>query len=613
MNEPVPPARHKHSAVLYDDAIWIYGGMSDLKECSDLWKWDMRLKTWTTFKLKNNPGPLHSHAACRLPSCMIIFGGERDGHSTNDLWKFSFDTETWEKIVPDGVKPHPRAECVALAVSDLLLKGTNPQGSQQECRNARTRLRTSNSADCKSRHLSYLPQNRVSPFEKTYVFQPSGENYTDGSDPNAAQKIQDDTKNAANGFLREISKLSQLNLSRLQNKCNYTVLTTGNNDSTESLLRQHATTIEITEISDHVATPSRMVKSKSAYAFKNKRFNGDDVSPDRNKQPESAKRMMTHEPISVPNFSVLTLPTPVLTPVEAARLVFLDSDEERDYRRDPLDSVVPPKDVDVASKDETEVHFQVKRDESYISHLGYADNPLMYQQQVDSTSGGGGGGVTVKFSNYPRVEEISDENNSTSDYASIETVSHVSSKNGRPLHKPECNVQLFRAKETGDGPFGFCNPNYLGPDIKVLLTNETTTAWYDENDGRKQYAKILNTPDSVLEDNMGRSTSRHIFLEENVEMQNMSNSELSKSHSKNTIKSESGHHGCLKQRGCKSRASSASRADHKGLRRVHVAETAEVHHPEVFVPLYVFVIGGKEHGQITVFKRPVSIWKLKLF
>lgn len=39
---------------------------------------------------------------------------------------------------------------------------------------------------------------------------------------------------------------------------------------------------------------------------------------------------MTREPISVPNFRSLALPTPILTPVEAARLVFVDPDEDTD-------------------------------------------------------------------------------------------------------------------------------------------------------------------------------------------------------------------------------------------------------------------------------------------
>ena len=28
--------------------------------------------------------------------------------------------------------------------------------------------------------------------------------------------------------------------------------------------------------------------------------------------------------------------------------------------------------------------------------------------------------------------------------------------------------------------------------------------------------------------------------------------------------------------------------------------------------VYMFVVGGKEHGQVTVFRRPLSVWKLLL-
>lgn len=70
--------------------MWIYGGMTDLHERNDLWKWDIVSRTWSSIKTKQNPGPLHSHAACRLPSSMIVFGGERSGLPTNDLWKFNF-------------------------------------------------------------------------------------------------------------------------------------------------------------------------------------------------------------------------------------------------------------------------------------------------------------------------------------------------------------------------------------------------------------------------------------------------------------------------------------------------------------------------------------------
>lgn len=90
-----------------------------------------------------------------------------------------------------GPKPQPRAESVALAVSELLIRGTNIDNSKPKPKNQRTRL-------C---------NNRISPNEAP----------------------------ARPSFLKEISKLSQINLSRLSHptKCSYSVLS-GQDDNEES-------------------------------------------------------------------------------------------------------------------------------------------------------------------------------------------------------------------------------------------------------------------------------------------------------------------------------------------------------------------------------------------
>lgn len=63
-----------------------------------------------------------------------------------------------------------------------------------------------------------------------------------------------------------------------------------------------------------------------------------------------------------------------------------------------------------------------------------------------------------------------------------------------------------------------------------------------------------------------------------------------------------------KSKEVKSRALSASRVVEK---KSFDADFDRVLDP--YVPLYVYVMGGKEQGQVTVFQRPISIWKLKLF
>jgi hypothetical protein len=65
----------------------------------------------------------------------------------------------------------------------------------------------------------------------------------------------------------------------------------------------------------------------------------------------------------------------------------------------------------------------------------------------------------------------------------------------------------------------------------------------------------------------------------------------------------------------KSRASSASRAEKQMFGHSQENENEEdvsCFGTEPSVPLYMFVLGGKEQGQVTVFKRPVSVWKLQL-
>lgn len=273
-----------------------------------------------------------------------------------------------------------------------------------------------------------------------------------------------------------------------------------------------------------------MVKSKSAYVIKKK---------DANPEPQPKKvefgttvKHIPHEPLSVPNFSTITLPTPTLTPVEAARLVFLDTDDENELglNTEPTKS-------------------KVKRGESYSSHLGYVGNPL-YQHLMD----------TINSDSEAADKSVS----STSDYASIETVNRISSE---------------KIKE---GPFGFCNPNYLGPDIKTLLHAEGE---------KKQAAKLLNAPSDAEKTEKPQ-----------IEMQNYNSCLYRHRPQKNSgVKTAS-----VKE---SSRASSASRIE----RSRTVAENEFNQDVEAFVPLYVYVIGGKEKGQVTVFQRPLSIWKLKLF
>ncbi|XP_066593440.1 uncharacterized protein [Prorops nasuta] len=537
-SESGPAARHKHSAVLHGDAMYIYGGMTDLQERSDCWRWDVHTASWCLLKSKPGPGPLHGHAACRLPSCMLIFGGESGGLATNELWRFHFGTETWEKLSVPGPKPQPRAESVALAVSELLIRGSGPDHPKPRLRNQRARINSS----------------RISPMEAP----------------------------ARPSFLKEISKLSQINLSRLSHptKCSYSVLS-GQDDNEES--PQEANSYYPFQPVDAEVEPSTgMVKSRSANTLARRRQRlSETTQRSMDVGSSNGNSGMTRDPISVPNFRALTLPTPVLTPVEAARLVFVDPDENSDNeenREPPTSRLI---EVQEERTDFASIHqaCQPTRGESYSSHLYEAalQTPKTPTTTKIPTS------ASVRFADLEEGEE------STSDYASIEArspgdpLAEEDWPSGRKF-KSHRQQTLVTSSTIREGQFGFCNPNYLGME--------------DKNREESKYAKLLNSPpDSVLEDEPGRSAST--TFAELLELQEIRRIPRAPPKSLN-LNSPS------------RRAVSASRAERQRA-KVAAVDGNDSNTPSYGpAPLYVFLVGGKEKGQVTVFARPVSLWKLQL-
>lgn len=379
-------------------------------------------------------------------------------------------TECWERLQTEGIKPQPRSESVALTVSDLLLHEGLHRGSPPVQR----RQRGGGSVD---------RNNRVSPAERKYN-RWSGCSF-DGCTPSRKQPTTPTTNLS---ILKEITKLSQMNLSRLgPSKCSYSMLS-----STESIGSDTST--------------GEMVKSQSVNLIARTLASPSITTP-------HTTTVLPRDPVSVPNFSSLASCT--LTPVEVTKLVYLDDEE----------APIPGPRV----QDFSTIHQQFK--------------PKNTKSFPKSAS--------VRFGNpYTTPEEPSDE---TSDYASIETMNRIT--------------------YTKEGPYSFSNPNYLGPDIKEILK-------------REDYVKVLNSPpDSVLEDAFGRSNSR----QEMLEMKPVPPKSLS------IVPNQYTQQLLAEKRKKNYRTSSASRADRDPV-----------------TTFCVFLLGGKEHGQVTVFKRPLSVWKLVL-
>lgn len=191
-----------------------------------------------------------------------------------------------------------------------------------------------------------------------------------------------------------------------------------------------------------------------------------------------------------------------------------------------------------------------------------------------------------------RFADLEEGEESTSDYASIEARSP-----GDPLNeddwpasrKSKLHRMVTNLTNNNSGlresQFGFCNPNYLGLEEPKNSSQEV------------KYAKILNSPpDSVLEDEPGRSASQ--TFTELFELQEIKRVPRAPPKS-------------LPLGSPSRRAVSASRAERQ---RAKVAASVDEEYGATYgpAPLYVFLVGGKEKGQVTVFARPVSLWKLEL-
>jgi len=103
-----PEPRHAHSAIVYQDSMYIYGGLNNLKPLSDLWRWSWKDRRWYKERIRgHSPGQLYGHSAIEAFGSMFVFGGERNGRPRSSLWRLDFSTMSWHKIRAKGPRPLP--------------------------------------------------------------------------------------------------------------------------------------------------------------------------------------------------------------------------------------------------------------------------------------------------------------------------------------------------------------------------------------------------------------------------------------------------------------------------------------------------------------------------
>jgi N-acetylneuraminic acid mutarotase len=120
-----PEPRSGHSAVIYNGSMYIFGGLG-LHRSNDLFKFDFDTHNWTEIKAKDEskvPSKRCKHSACIYENMMYIFGGWDSSGKLNDMYRYIFDRNEWE-IVPCTNPPRARsAHSVAIYQNSMYLFG----------------------------------------------------------------------------------------------------------------------------------------------------------------------------------------------------------------------------------------------------------------------------------------------------------------------------------------------------------------------------------------------------------------------------------------------------------------------------------------------------------
>lgn len=113
--------RQCHSVVIWNDALYVYGGRRYGECFSDFLKYDLFRKTWTRIECET-PGGKVGHTAVVFGDDMFVYGGKSSyaGKRTSDVWKYSFRKNTWKLLNVSGKKPPERSSHTAVVYKESM-------------------------------------------------------------------------------------------------------------------------------------------------------------------------------------------------------------------------------------------------------------------------------------------------------------------------------------------------------------------------------------------------------------------------------------------------------------------------------------------------------------
>lgn len=124
----LPGKRYEHSAVVYNRAMWIAGGLEVFTPRNDVWKWEFEKGAWFKIKSKGGPFPIRGHRAVRCGNGMLVYGGSTNGEHQNRMWRLEFESQSWSLVNPHGgVSPPARSAAAVVILSAFSLPLLPPQ------------------------------------------------------------------------------------------------------------------------------------------------------------------------------------------------------------------------------------------------------------------------------------------------------------------------------------------------------------------------------------------------------------------------------------------------------------------------------------------------------
>ncbi|KAI5917861.1 hypothetical protein F4810DRAFT_630842 [Camillea tinctor] len=120
VGDRLPSARRAHTACLYKNGIYVFGGGDGVRALNDIWRLDvsdMAKMSWklvsgssnsdpgskesrnsTSSSTSNKPKARGYHTANMVGSKLIVYGGSDGGECFNDVWVYDVDVQIWKSV-----------------------------------------------------------------------------------------------------------------------------------------------------------------------------------------------------------------------------------------------------------------------------------------------------------------------------------------------------------------------------------------------------------------------------------------------------------------------------------------------------------------------------------